>query len=388
MRNLFILMLLISFGSIGAVFFTPGLPEIAAYFHINSGTAELTVTWYLIGYACGQLLYGPMAHSLGSNNTIRLASLLTMAATMICITAGIGHSFTWLLIGRLLMACGAGAGLKMTMTLSTYIYNPRDGARAMSLITMAFAFMPGFGVFIGGFLVNGFGWISSFYLMLVYGLVIFLCSFLLPEIYHERESFDVKGVFRNYLKQFSSLSILSGGFLLGVCSGRVYIFAAIAPFIAMKLMHLSPEIYGSYNLIPVIGTIVGSLLANYYGKFYDQLQSLKLGLIITTAGVVILLGLLYFWPTPLSLFVPMMIINLGASFIWGNASSLSLSTAEDKSNASAVISFINMGSSCLLVLMLNHVHVSNALILPVMYIVLAIIGMICYKVLTSLALET
>ncbi|HLX53372.1 MAG TPA: hypothetical protein VKR58_05500, partial [Aquella sp.] len=56
---LIILALLISFASIGAVIFTPGLPEISSYFKLTDNVTQYTVTWYLVGYAFGQLVYGP-----------------------------------------------------------------------------------------------------------------------------------------------------------------------------------------------------------------------------------------------------------------------------------------------------------------------------------------
>ena len=117
MKNLLILTLLISFGSIGAVFFTPGLPEIVQHFHITSGKAELTITWYLIGYSVGQLLYGPMAHTLGGCRTILVGALLALLGSVICIISGIENSFIGLLMGRTIMGAGAGSGLKMTFTI-------------------------------------------------------------------------------------------------------------------------------------------------------------------------------------------------------------------------------------------------------------------------------
>jgi hypothetical protein len=54
--NLLTLILLISFGSVGATLFTPGLPAIAHYFQVSIASTQLTVTLFLIGYAVGQLL--------------------------------------------------------------------------------------------------------------------------------------------------------------------------------------------------------------------------------------------------------------------------------------------------------------------------------------------
>lgn len=386
MRNILVLMLLISFGSIGAVFFTPGLPEIARYFAISNTTAGMTVTWYLIGYTFAQLLYGPMVHSLGSRNTIIICGVLALLGSALSIFAGLHHSFILLLSARAIMALGAGGGLKMAFTLTSHLYTKNESARVISLLTMAFAIMPGLGVFIGGILVHNFGWISTFYLMVVYSLIIILINFLLPEMYlkSERHQFHFSEMLTNYGRMFGSRAVISGGLLLGICSGLVYAFAALAPFIAIEMMDLTPSEYGSYNLIPVIGVIGGALCSNYCGKFWQPHKSLKFGLLVIASGIILLLlGLVLWSKAPLALFMPMVVIYLGSGFVYGNATALALHSTEDKSNASAVVSFLNMASSCLLVLVLGTLQIQSALILPVVYIVLVFLGLLWYRFLVS-----
>ncbi|MFN7095228.1 MAG: MFS transporter, partial [Burkholderiales bacterium] len=183
MKNWLILMLLISFGSIGAVCYTPGFPELAAFFGVNNSNAQLTVTLYLVGYAIGQLFYGPLAHSLGSNKTIIIGAMIEIMGAFLCAISGPLHSFNLLIGARVIMALGAASGLKMTFTLAANLYSKEATARVMGLLTLAFAVTPGIGVLIGGILVNHFGWTSTFYLMVVYGLAIILLSFRLPELY-------------------------------------------------------------------------------------------------------------------------------------------------------------------------------------------------------------
>lgn len=390
MKNLFILMLLISFGSIGAVFFTPGLPEMAQYFNISNAMSEWTITWYLIGYSVGQLLYGPMAHSLGGCKTILMGALLALLGSAICIIAGYEHSFVGLLIGRTMMGAGAGSGLKMTFTISTFIYSQKEAARKVTLLTLAFAIMPGLGVFIGGYLVHWYGWLNSFYLMVVYSLMIAILSYCLPEIYskEERHAFHFADIFINYAKQLKNSFVISSGLLVGICSASVYIFAAVAPFIGMQLMHLSPERYGAYNLFPALGMVSSSLISSYFSPKMLPTQAIKLGLSLLSLGTVLLLAALLLWPeNPLSLFVPMVVIYLGPGFIFANALNLGLEKTADKSNGSAMISFLNMASSCVWVLALANVHIHHATILPMLFIILVALGVTWYHWLISMGSE-
>ena len=63
--HILILIIMSSFASMGAIIFAPALPEIAQYFHISQGHSQLTITLFLLGYAIGQLIYGPLANRFG-----------------------------------------------------------------------------------------------------------------------------------------------------------------------------------------------------------------------------------------------------------------------------------------------------------------------------------
>lgn len=382
-----VLMLLISFGSIGAVIFTPGLPNIANYFTVSNQVAQYTVTWYLLGYAFGQLLYGALVNRFGSRATIAIGVILAIIGACGCILSYPLHSFTLLVIARCIMALGAASGLKMTFTLSHKLFTHEESARVMGLLTMAFAITPGLGVFVGGIVVSHFNWTAPFYMMILYALAILVLSNQLPEVYNSRDynALRLKNLFGNYVMQLKHPSVIFGGLLVGLGSCVVYIFAALSPFIAMNVMHLTASSYGSYNFIPSVGILFGSLLSNYLGKTWSPSKSLTFGLLISIIGTILLFLLLSLLKNQaMSLFLPMIIIYFGLSFIFGNSAALALKYAKNKSNASAVMSFINMGSAFLVVTILGLFNVSQPMMLPIIYLVLLGLGIIWYIFLTKL----
>jgi len=379
-RYLLILMLLISFGSIGAVAFTPGLPEIATFFVIKSQTAELTVTWYLVGYTIGQLLYGPLANRYGSKKTIIIGASIEIISALLCIASKYLYSFDLLIFARFLMALGAGGGLTMAFTISSKLCNIKEHARIVSLLIIAFAITPGIGVFIGGVLVTYYGWVSSFYFMFIYGGIILCLSLILPEVFIEKkmDALNPKHLLHNYVGQFKR-PVVFGGLLVGAGTSIVYTFAALAPFIAINTIGVSPQVYGIYNFIPVAGMLFGSLLASHLGKTNPPKKSIKLGLFLSLLGVVLLFISFKLFPHAiLSLFVPMFIIYLGYAFIFGNSSALALCEAEDKSNASALMSFINMSSAVIVVMLLSIFPIHIAIMLPLLYLGYLLLGIIWY----------
>lgn len=102
------LLLLISFASVNAVLFTPALPGIAYFFGISADTAQQTITWFLIGYALGQLLYGPIANRFGRKPALYAGIGLQIVSSLLCVLAGVLHQYWLLVVARFLLALDQG----------------------------------------------------------------------------------------------------------------------------------------------------------------------------------------------------------------------------------------------------------------------------------------
>jgi DHA1 family bicyclomycin/chloramphenicol resistance-like MFS transporter len=66
----FILGLLAMLMPLSIDMYLPALPVISAQFGVPAGSAQMTLSTYILGFAVGQLLYGPMADSLGRKPVI------------------------------------------------------------------------------------------------------------------------------------------------------------------------------------------------------------------------------------------------------------------------------------------------------------------------------
>src|SRR3990167_9419333 len=177
----FTLLLLISFASVNAVLFTPALPNIAHFFGIGEDTAQQTITWFLVGYAVGQLVYGPIANRFGRKPALYAGISLQIVSSLLCVLAGVIHEYWLLVIARFLLALGSGVGLKMTFTLVNECYEPKIASQKVSYLMLAFAITPGLGVALGGILNEHYGWMSCFYAGAIYGLALLFFVARLPE---------------------------------------------------------------------------------------------------------------------------------------------------------------------------------------------------------------
>jgi len=373
--SLFILLLLVSFASVSAVLFTPGLPQIAHQLGISDAASQLTITVFLIGYTFGLLPYGPLSDRFGRKPTVYLGILIAILGCFLVLLVEKFHSFPLLLIGRLLTALGSCVGLKIAFTMVGDTYQHGKATKMISYMMLSFAIAPALAIGVGGFLTTHFGWSSCFYFQTVYSIFLLIMTIYLPETCKEKDfnALAVKTIARNYLEKIKNKKLITCALMMGCGASIIYLFAAVAPFIGIEKIGLSPDHYGLLNLIPPIGLIVGSLLANYLSEKKEQLPVMLLGSIIAIAFtalmlVLFLLGIVNVW----TLFLPMPFIYIGESLVYANASSLILTHAKNKSYASATMGFLTMGSCAITLLLAGWIPSHSAVIMPFIFTVIVV----------------
>lgn len=372
------LLLLISFASVNAVLFTPALPDIAKFFSISSGATQQTITCFLIGYAFGQLLYGPLANRFGRKKALYMGISLQIVSSFVCILAGFVQYYPLLVMGRFLLALGSGVGLKMTFTLINETNDPTRASQKISYLMLAFAITPSLSVALGGWLAANLGWMSCFYASALYGVLLLFLVARLPETKKELdyEALNVSHLLPAYTQQFTNLKLVSAGILMGASTAFVYAFATISPFVAIEIYKISSFQFGLANLIPPTGLLLGSILSARLATVYPLATLIQAGIWIAVFGVGIMFSALgAHLPVIFALFMPMVIIFFGLCFILANASSLALAKVADKSHGSAVMNFLNMATATVVILVAGLFKTST-LLLPFTFVVLCILMML------------
>ncbi|WP_167755233.1 MFS transporter [Legionella geestiana] len=336
-----------------ALLFTPALPLMSVFFGVTEAVAENFMTVFLIGYTLGQLVYGPFSNRYGRRRSLMIGTFMQIGSQLVCLAGVATQQFWLLLLGRFFMAIGSGVGLKMTFTLVSETLSPERASRVIALVSMAFALSPALSVAAGAYLTVVFGWESIFYGATVYGLIILLFIKTLPETcqHKDRDALNPVKLLQNLRLQFADRQLVCWAMMMGSTTAIAYLFATLAPFIAISEAGLSEKAFGLYNLVPAIGLVSGGLIAAHLSARVSQRMALSAGLGITAVSVV-LMGVATYLKMPVlwMLFVPMITVNFGNALIYPNASVLALKKATDKSNASAVMSFINMGFATVMVL--------------------------------------
>lgn len=370
--SLLTLIVLISYGSIGTAIFTPAIPSVMDRYLVGAGVAQLTIMLFLLGYSVGQLIYSPVAKRFGRKPALYVGIGVSIVGNILCIIAGHIDALGLLVVARLLTALGSSVGLSLTfLIISDYYYESH--ARKVTAYTMlAFAVVPGVGIAIGGFLVAYLGWISCFYFLLLYAFFALFLVFRLAETSTEKESdsFSMKKVVKAYLRDFKNPILSLYSIMIGTTTAFIYTFAATAPVIGIRMLGLSPDIYGIYNLIPALGYFLGNFVAARLSSHCQIKTVLRMGIWMMGAGIAVFAFLFFFgWRNPWTLFLPIFLIYFGSPLFYSNAAVLATFRVPDKPNASSIMSFINIGCAVLGLALLQVAHGNPMIMLPLFYIV-------------------
>lgn len=370
------MLLLVCIGSVGAVLYTPAIPLIGDYFQVSDHLVEFSMTIYLIGYALGQLPFGPISNRFGRKKALYLGLSLAIFGAFLSILSAYTHLYSLFIVSRFLFALGATAGLQVIYTVIGDLYVPPKSIQIASYMTLVFAMTPSISTTIGGFLTEYLGWQSCFYFLLIYSVIlIFLCRFL-PETILEKEkhALKIKNFIGVYKAQFKDRKVMYVAIIIGLAISFNYTFATMAPTIAISNMHISPSFYGLFNIIPSVALVLGAVLSGLLATRHLQPMKMMLyAVIMTFVGTLLMLGLFLGKEVNVySLFIPYAIALLGQPIIETTTLCLALHHHKNKAITSAVINCVTI-SICGVFSLLSSLLGTRALYIPTIFLVLTIL---------------
>ena len=238
----------------------PALPATARALGMSIGTAQLTITLYLIGLAIGQLLYGPVSDRFGRRPVLLGGLSLFTAASIV---TALAPNAAVLIAARILQSIGGCAGLVLGRAAV------RDGATAdkaagqLALLTLVMAMVPAIAPAIGGFLTAYIDWRASYVLLAVFGgAALVACGLLMPETFTPQGAASGRSMVTAYVRLLRSRRFL-GYAVGGACSTTAfYGFMSASPFIFEGQLHQPTQRVGLYYVLLMGGVAAGSFGAN------------------------------------------------------------------------------------------------------------------------------
>src|SRR5499426_1021351 len=105
----------------------PALPVLAATFGSDIQVAQMTVSLYMVGIACSQLIMGPLSDKFGRRPVLLAGLFLMVAASVGC---SLAQTLPQLIAARFLQALGGASGMVISRAIIRDLFG-RDRVGAM-----------------------------------------------------------------------------------------------------------------------------------------------------------------------------------------------------------------------------------------------------------------
>src|ERR1700681_3053746 len=118
-------------GPLSTDMYLPSLPHIARQLSASPAQVQLTISSYLIGFAVGQILYGPVSDRHGRKPVLLGALALYGAASVVCTFS---TSIDMLIAARFVQALGGSGGIVLARAVVRDLYSGARAGHELSLI--------------------------------------------------------------------------------------------------------------------------------------------------------------------------------------------------------------------------------------------------------------
>jgi DHA1 family bicyclomycin/chloramphenicol resistance-like MFS transporter len=282
-----LLAMLTALGPLSMDMYLPSLPDIAHVLDAPTARVQLTVSSYLIGFAVGQVIYGPFSDRYGRRPVLLAALALYITSTLGC---ALTQSVDPLIAARFFQGFAGSGSIVLARAIVRDLYSGVRAARELSLMGSISAFAPIVAPIIGGVFQTAFGWRASFIFMICAAIIAtVLAARLLPETLRQRsEPLALRSIaagFGAVLRHRGFLAYL--GIVTATYAG-LFAWISGASVVLQGVYGLSSVAFGIIFSFGAGGYMLGALTATRIVVRLGLDRTMGVGAIVIAVGAVFL----------------------------------------------------------------------------------------------------
>jgi MFS transporter, DHA1 family, multidrug resistance protein len=280
-----LLAMLTALGPLSMDMYLPSLPDIAHVLSAPVAHTQLTISSYLIGFAAGQMIYGPLSDRYGRRPVLLAAVALYLASTLACAAA---QSVDVLIAARALQGISGSGAIVLARAIVRDVYSGVQAARELSLMGSISATAPIVAPMIGGVLQAAFGWRANFICMSAGGLIALLVAArLLPETLRpatRAASLSFFSMMRGYgaVARHRGFLIYLG--IITTTYAGLFAWVSGASVVLQGVYGLSAVTFGFTFALGAAGYMLGAMIATRLVVRLGLERTIGVGVVVIAAG--------------------------------------------------------------------------------------------------------
>jgi DHA1 family bicyclomycin/chloramphenicol resistance-like MFS transporter len=343
---LMLLVVMTGIAPVSLYLLVPALPKLAASFGSDISVAQMTVSLYMVGIACSQIIMGPLSDRFGRRPVLLAGLSLMVAASIAC---SIAETLPELIAARFFQALGGASGMVVSRAIIRDLYERDQISAKISLVIAVMMIAQMLSPLTGGLIETAFGWRTIFYFISGASLAIAVAIALaLPETRRIRAP---DAGFRGDLGKLLSSRAFVGFMLCQVLASQIiFAFAGGGPYIVVTQMGRSSAEYGAWFATTGFAYLIGNLFCVRFAPRHQLENLIWFGLALQLTGSLLnlLLASLGLHHGPPLLFGTQMIVMFANAFVMSNSAAGAISVRpEAAGTASGAMGFLQMGLGAL-----------------------------------------
>jgi DHA1 family bicyclomycin/chloramphenicol resistance-like MFS transporter len=292
--------------------YLPAIPSMAQDFGAPVHDVEVSISCFLIGFALGQLVGGPMSDRIGRRPIALTGLAIYIFSSAVILTVQSPFSLDFM---RFVQAIGGGFALVIVGASVRDLFDGKEAARMFALIAVIMMIAPLVAPTVGSLLLVFASWRAIFVLLIVYGSLMLLVVWQkLPETtkLRPRHPGPARRIWWTYLEVLRTRNAVGFMFAHTGASAVMFSFLTDSPFMYMEHFGVTsshfPYLFGANVLTIVLcNRINGPLL-----KRFECHQILSVGVVIQLCAAASLFVVCNFFDPSLYVVVPLVMISVGA----------------------------------------------------------------------------
>ncbi|MDN3016105.1 multidrug effflux MFS transporter [Paenibacillus sp. BSR1-1] len=333
---------LAAFGPLSIDMYLPALPNIAKDFHTNASSVQLSLSFFVIGLASGQLLTGPISDVTGRRKPLLVGLIIYFIVSLLCVFS---PSIWGLIILRLIQGFAGSAGIVISRAIVRDLYSGSELTKFFSLLALVNGLAPILAPVIGAQLLKAFPWQGVFIVLSIIGLVMFFVILFgvretLPE--EKRSAGGIKNTFYPFLKLISDRSFMGYALAQGLVFAGMFAYISGSPFVIQDIYGASPQMFSLIFAINAIGIMINSQTAGRLAGRIPETKLFKIGLGMSSIAGIVLLLLLLLQAKLIFVLIPLFFVVSSVGMV--NTAGFSLAMQSQGKNAGSASALLGVTS--------------------------------------------
>lgn len=286
--------------------------------HAPPAATALVLSLFMVGFGCGQVIFGPLCDRLGRRPALLLGcALFTFAAVGCAVAPSIESLVFW----RFVQGAGAAAGSVIVFAVVRDLFTGTAARARFAYVNVVAMIAPMIAPTLGGLIAAWAGWRAVFFCLAIGGTLLALVITLSLEESirsRNRHALVLTNLIANYWRVLSHRTCLGYALVGGLSFGCLFAYVSGSAFVFIEVFKVDAHVYGALFAVNAFFIAIGAFTS---GRLATRRVSGKriiiTGLVIGVVTSGLLLAFAISGITTLASTMPLLMLNTFATGLVG-----------------------------------------------------------------------